>query len=130
MSTLKTSNIQDTSGNNNSTPEEIGQGRAKAWANFNGNSTPAFRDSFNFTSITDNGTGDYSLNLTSNMPNANYCVVLGTRSRPIGNVYHEIATVHEQSTSSVRLRYQQIQGSSNTISNVDTDVINCAIFGD
>ena len=34
MSTLKTANIQDTSGNNNSTPEEINQGRAKAWVNF------------------------------------------------------------------------------------------------
>ena len=34
MSTLKTSNIQDTSGNNNSTPEEISQGRAKSVDNF------------------------------------------------------------------------------------------------
>ena len=34
MSTLKTSNIQDTSGNNNSTPEQISQGRAKAWVNY------------------------------------------------------------------------------------------------
>lgn len=76
MSTLKTSNIQDTSGNNNSTPEEINQGRAKAWVNFNGTGTVAIRDSFNVSSITDNGLGDYSVNFSTSMNNANYAVVI------------------------------------------------------
>ena len=67
MSTLKTSNIQDTSGNNNSTPEEINQGRAKAWANFDGTGTVSIRTSFNMASITDNGTGDYTLTFTNAM---------------------------------------------------------------
>ena len=64
MSTLKTSNIQDTSGSNNSTPEEINQGRAKAWVNFNGEGSISIRDNFNVSSITDNATGEYTLNFT------------------------------------------------------------------
>ena len=65
MSTLKTSNIQDTSGSNNSTPEEINQGRAKAWVNFNGEGSISIRDNFNVSSITDNATGEYTLNFTN-----------------------------------------------------------------
>jgi|TARA_Y100000033_G_scaffold41419_1_gene41867 hypothetical protein len=130
MSTLKVATIQDTSGNNSSTPEQVAEGRAKAWANFNGNNTPAFRDDFNFSSITDNGVGYYSLNFTSNMSDANYCVVVGTRSRPAGNVYHQITTVHAQSTSQVQITHQQIEGSSNGISMADTDTMHVCVFGD
>jgi hypothetical protein len=49
-------------------------GIAKAWVNFNGTGTPAIRSSFNVSSITDNGTGDYTVNFTTAMPNANYSV--------------------------------------------------------
>jgi hypothetical protein len=47
-------------------------GIAKAWVNFNGTGTPAIRASFNVSSITDNGTGDYTVNFTTAMPDANY----------------------------------------------------------
>ena len=56
MSTIKVTNIQDTSGGNQSTSEQIAQGRSKAWVNFSGNGTVAIRDDFNVSSITDNGT--------------------------------------------------------------------------
>ena len=55
MSTIKVTNIQDTSGGNQSTSEEIFQGRAKAWVSFNGYSTFGIRDDFNVSSVTDNG---------------------------------------------------------------------------
>ena len=68
MSTLKTSNIQDTSGNNNSTPEEINEGRAKAWLNFNGAAVLLQSEiHFNISSLTDNGTGDYTITFTNNI---------------------------------------------------------------
>ena len=44
----------------------------RAWVNFNGTGTPAIRASGNVTSITDNGTGDYTVNFTNAMPDANY----------------------------------------------------------
>jgi hypothetical protein len=49
----------------------------RAWVNFNGTGTPAIRASANVTSLTDNGTGDYTVNLTTAMPDANYAVVTG-----------------------------------------------------
>ena len=44
----------------------------KAWVNFNGTGTVAIRASGNVSSITDNGTGDYTVNFTTAMPDANY----------------------------------------------------------
>ena len=76
MSTLKVATIQDTSGSNSSTPEQVAQGRAKAWVNFNGTGTVAIRDSFNVSSITDNATGQYTVNFTTAMANANYAAAV------------------------------------------------------
>lgn len=45
---------------------------ARAWVNFNGTGTVAIRASGNVTSITDNGTGDYTINFTTAMPDVNY----------------------------------------------------------
>ena len=59
-------------GEGNSTTTNLQQGLAKAWCNFNGTGTPAFRDSFNHSSLTDNGTGDYSPVMTNAMANINY----------------------------------------------------------
>lgn len=48
----------------------------RAWVNFNGTGTVAIRASFNVSSITDGGTGDYTVNFTTAMPDANYAVSL------------------------------------------------------
>jgi hypothetical protein len=50
----------------------------RAWVNFNGTGTVAIRASGNVTDITDNGTGSYTVNLTTAMPDANYAVTIGT----------------------------------------------------
>lgn len=47
----------------------------RAWVNFNGTGTVAIRASGNVSSITDNGNGDYTMNFTSAMPDANYSAV-------------------------------------------------------
>lgn len=44
----------------------------RAWVNFNGTGTVAIRASANVTSITDGGTGNYTVNFTTAMPDANY----------------------------------------------------------
>tara|TARA_R100000654_G_C2684559_1_gene127760 strand:+ start:1990 stop:3063 length:1074 start_codon:yes stop_codon:yes gene_type:complete len=79
LSTLnetRLASIKDTSGNNSSTAEELNQGRAKAWVNFNGTGTIAIRDSFNVSSITDVSQGTTTITMASAMSNTNY--VLGT----------------------------------------------------
>lgn len=49
----------------------------RAFVNFNGTGVVAINASFNVTSITDNGTGDYTVNFTAAFADANYCPVLG-----------------------------------------------------
>jgi hypothetical protein len=62
---------------------------ARAWVNFDGTGTPAIRSSGNVTSITDNGTGDYTINFTTAMTDANYSSQLA-RS---GNGFVRITTL-------------------------------------
>ncbi len=61
-STIRGSDNFDTAGGN----------AVKAWVNFNGTGTVAIRASFNVSSITDNGTGDYTINFTNALPDANF----------------------------------------------------------
>ena len=48
---------------------------SKAWVNFNGTGAVAIRDSFNVSSITDNGVGSYVINHTNVLANVNYSLV-------------------------------------------------------
>ncbi len=50
----------------------LSQFTAKAWCNFNGEGTIAFRDSHNCSSLTDHGNGEYTVNFSNNMGNVNY----------------------------------------------------------
>lgn len=61
------------------TPENMKhhEGIAKAWVNFDGTGTVSIRDSYNVSSITDNGVGDYTINFTNAFANANYNMVGG-----------------------------------------------------
>ena len=71
MSTLKVNTLQDASGGNSSTAEQIAQGRAKQWLNLNGTSF-GIRDSFGISSVTDEGTGRYKVNFATAYANTNY----------------------------------------------------------
>ena len=51
---------------------QLQQGLAKCWVNFNGQGTIAARDSFNLSSLDDNGTGDYGVNMSSVFSSANH----------------------------------------------------------
>lgn len=63
---------------------------ARAWVNFDGTGTPAIRASVNVSSITDNGTGDYTINFTTPMPDANYAVIGTCDTGPDGGRTHVI----------------------------------------
>jgi len=57
----------------------------RAWVNFNGTGTVAIRSSYNVTSITDNSTGNYTVNFTTAMPDANYaCAISAGRGDGAG----------------------------------------------
>ena len=68
MSTLNVSNITD--GTTTVGTSYVVNGSAKAWVNLNGSGTIAARDSFNLSSLTDNGLGSYKINVTNNFSSA------------------------------------------------------------
>lgn len=72
MSSLCLDNIGNRVGSLAIPIDTVLQGTAKAWLNMNGTGTIAIRDSFNVSSITDNGTGDYTMTFAAAQPNANY----------------------------------------------------------
>jgi len=74
-------------------------GIAKAWVNFNGTGTVAIRDSFNVSSITDNGTGDYTINFTTAMPNANYAWSYGSNNSDDSFAAPANATIFKTTTA-------------------------------
>ena len=57
--------------------QSLQQGLAKSWIDYKGTSTNAVQDSFNITSVTDNGTGDYTIIINNNMSSAEYAIVDG-----------------------------------------------------
>lgn len=77
MSTLKTNNLQAVSGGAVVPIADVVNGVCRAWVNFNGTGTPAIRASYNVASITDNGVGDYTINFTTALTDAN-CAAVGT----------------------------------------------------
>ena len=100
---------------------------ARAWVNFNGTGTVAIRGSGNVSSITDNGTGDYTVNFTDAITDVNYAVnittsIQGTTSTNGGF----IPTLSRTSTpvvGSVR-----IEMFTTTFANTDTLQANVTIF--
>ena len=121
MSTLKVTTIQDTSGGNASTSEQLNQGRAKVWCAWNGNGTVSIYDSFNVSSLVDNGTGDYTVNFSSNMSNCNYAFTWASG----GTIYNGDDTY--RTTSSLQCLGMGRQDSYNQ---QDTLIQCISVFGD
>ncbi len=97
----------------------------RAWVNFNGTGTVAIRASGNVTSITDNGVGDYTVNFTTAMSDANYSAV-ATVGRGGGTSQGRIALAPHgaaPTTSAVRLSITDIAGSLQ-----DSDFVSVSIF--
>ena len=131
MSTLSVATIKSASSAapvfQNSSGTEKGQ-LGKVWVDFNGTGTVAIRDSFNVSSITDHATGDYTLNFSNNMGNANYAVAgctIGSTNNYFNHVFG--SSDSQLSTSSVRFRTAATTNPNNT---QDTTYNHIIIFGD
>ena len=79
MSTLQVATIKSLDSANpgfvNSSGTEVGL-LVKKWVNFNGQGTVSIRDDFGVSSITDDGTGTYTINFDGNMSNADYAATV------------------------------------------------------
>lgn len=96
-------------------------GSAKAWVNFNGTGTVAIRASFNVSSITDNGVGNYTVNFTAAMPDANYSVAVNAGDGGTGGA--GAGAIYTQTTTSQRLYIFNTAGSA-----ADYAVVSLAVF--
>ena len=79
----------------------------RAWVNFNGTGTVAIRASGNVSSITDNGTGDYTVNFTTALVDANYCASFAFSRQtdaPSGNIATNNATGADVTPTTSALR--------------------------
>ena len=74
---------------------------AKAWINFNGTGTISIRDSFNISSIVDNGIGMYTINFATPMLDTNYCVVAMGRYFSNDIYSQNLATLNQSSIKTV-----------------------------
>ena len=137
MSTIKVTNIQDTSGGNQSTSEEIFQGRAKVWVNFDGTfgtspfteANGGIRDSFNVTSVTDNGTGNYTVNTSITMPSVNYAAIATVGGGSISNASESTQIISRGTTGfQIYVASDGTGGSTYTVQNAS--YVAAAVFGD
>jgi hypothetical protein len=102
---------------------------AQVWCNFNGTGTIALRDHFNVSSLTDHGTGDYTVSFDSDFASVNYSAVghsFGTGSANWANVVRPSQQSTTIAVGSLRLE----TGYSNGSTQVDITHIHIIIFGD
>jgi hypothetical protein len=91
--------------------------------NFNGTGTVAIRASGNVSSITDNGAGDYTVNFTTAMPDANYAAV--TTSSSTGGTNGQGSSVQGTPTTSA---YRLATYRSSTGATEDNPIVQVAVF--
>ena len=101
---------------------DSGSTTAKAWVNFNGTGTVAIRAAYNVSSITDNGTGNYTVNFTTTMVDADYCANI-TYANSVGSSL-QLRYITRGTTSEQRF-FVTADGS---VTGVDTDENNVSIF--
>ena len=73
MSTIKVTTLSTQDGAYSISSDTLTRAACRAWVNFDGTGTVAIRAQYNVSSITDHGTGDYTVNFTTAMSDANYC---------------------------------------------------------
>jgi len=100
-------------------------GSAKAWVNFNGTGTIAARDSLNLSSLVDNNTGRYDVNLTNSLNNDDFASV-----SCVGEV---VSSAGDRSASNSPVDTNTVlvgTTSSNTGAYGDNDFVLTTIHGD
>jgi hypothetical protein len=105
----------------------------RAWVNFNGTGAVAIRGSGNVTSITDNGTGLYTVNYTTALPDANYTVVTCNNTNDGGSDHRQQlyvngsgGNVYSLATTSVQLEFTTV--GTNGYNRQDSAMIAIGIF--
>jgi len=125
--TLSSAPVSFYTANKALSPGLVAGGLCRAWVSFNGTGTVAIRSAFNVSSITDNGTGDYTVNFATAMPDVNYAAVKSAAYQG-ANYSADYTGVVSQTTTAFRFYTGYTSNTSNT--SVDSDVthIEVAVF--
>ena len=105
--------------------DDASVGVCRAWVNFNGTGTVAIRAAFNVSSITDNGTGNYTVNFTTAMPDNNYASPTSV-SRGTGGGSDTNRTANPYSRLNTGVSVQVALVTTATV--VDIEEVNVSIF--
>ncbi len=121
MSTVKVDTIK-TTGN-------VEVYTCKAWVNFNGTGTVAIRESGNVSSITDNGTGRYTITFTNALTDANYSVTSACSPNGVNTMYSPLVFAGAPwSTATPSTTAFSIVTNRNDTNVSDTSYITLAVF--
>lgn len=96
----------------------------RAWVNFNGTGTVAIRASGNVSSITDNGTGSFTVNFTTALPNANYAAVISGGKLANGDIMSYALDDDTYSTTQLQITGAKQVGQTEQ----DTTIYTCVVF--
>jgi hypothetical protein len=99
-------------------------GAAKAWVVFNGTGTPAIGASYNVSSITDHGTGEYTINFTTPFSSANYAATGFGADTSGGGGQVLIFSNTAQTSSACRIKTVNAGGSL-----IDPNLVSLVFFG-
>lgn len=130
MSTLAVGTIKSVSSAapvfQNTSGTEKGQ-LAKAWVSFDSTGTFTVNDSFNVSSVDDNGTGDFTVNFSTAMANVNYAIGTGFHLNQHNGTSHGSCYVQNIGTSSFDL---YVCNDNNGTQVLDKDHVSAVVFGD
>ena len=106
-------------------PPEYAPVGAKAWVHFDGDNF-AMERNYNVSSVTDNGTGDYTINWATNFSNNQYAMVVSVSySNHIANDGHGVVYIISQSNGNARIK---VNSEDNGGAVMDKDIVNVVAF--
>lgn len=102
---------------------------ARAWCDLDGTGTATVDASGNISSVTDNGTGDYTLSFTTAMPDTNYNITIDVSDYNVNQIRVGSIKSGGRATGSVRIQCYAIAGGGDTATFVlDMDPVSVTIF--
>ena len=116
MSTLNVSTIQSLGSTvpvfNNTSGTEVGR-FARAFARLDGTGTASITSSFNVSSMTDHGTGDYSITFANALPDADYSYCFGS-STPVEGSRHCYPSTYQHTPTTTGMRFRVFRDNDST----------------
>jgi hypothetical protein len=97
----------------------------KAWVNFDGTGTPTARASFNVSSITDNGTGDYTVNFTTALADGTYGISLGCEISHSGGNFFGVGLFGAATITASSFKIRALTGGGSAW---DPEVVTASVF--